>query len=186
MFDLSHAHSAGRDCRGATLLELAFVLLLTALLLGSSVPTLTQVRQNMALGAAVNQMMLALHYARSLAITRAVPVAVCQTLDGERCVPLAGTASQRFMVFINEDLDQPAQRDANEEIMRRFEIAPTLALRGTRSAVNYWPAPRAGTTTTFSFCDTRKIAAPRAVIVSQTGRPRMARVAPDGSAITCP
>ncbi|MEO7775717.1 MAG: GspH/FimT family pseudopilin [Steroidobacteraceae bacterium] len=170
---------------GATAWELTLVLLVVATLWSMAVPAFTRLRQNAALTAAANQMLLALHYARSLAITRGVAVGVCQSQDGARCA-VAGASSVRFLVFINGDSDQPAQRDAGEELMRAYEIAPTLSLRGTRAAINYWPAPRAGTTTTFAFCDSRRAAAPRAVIVSQTGRPRLARTAADGGALACP
>ena len=172
--------------RGTTLPELSIALMLLALLLGLAVPTLTQLRQKAALAAAVNQMLLALNFARGVAIARGVPVAVCQSNDGEHCVAGAGTASEGFMVFVNADSDQPAQRDAGEEILRRYEIAATLALRGTRTAVNYWPAPRAGTTATFAFCDQRRTTMPRGVIVSQTGRPRSAQSNAEGGALNCP
>lgn len=170
------------DRRGATLWELAIVLVLIGLLASLAVPSFTNLRQNAALAAAANQTLLALHYARSVALARGLPVGLCQSDDGERC----SATGQRFIVFLNRDSDQPAQRDGGEEILRRYEIAATLSLRGTRSAINYWPVPRAGTTTTFALCDSRHAAPPRAVIVSQTGRPRLARSAADGSTLNCP
>jgi type IV fimbrial biogenesis protein FimT len=172
----------GSKPRGATLWELAIVLMLVGVLASLAMPGFTALRQAAALAAAVNQTLLGLHYARSSALTRGLPVGLCQSDDGEVC----SAAGQRLIVFVNADSDQPAQRDAGEALLRRYEIAATLRLHASRSAINYWPVPRAGTTTTFTFCDSRRAAAPRAVIVSQTGRPRTARIAADGSALYCP
>jgi type IV fimbrial biogenesis protein FimT len=175
MTNLARGIAGANRLRGATALELAFVLVLFAVLLGMAVPSFTRLRQNAALSAAANQMTAALHYARSLAITRGVPIGLCQTQDGSHCLTAAGLSSSGFMVYVK----------SGEEVLRRFEIDPTLTLRATRAAITYWPAPRQAMTATFSFCDSRGVAAPRAVIVSQTGRPRMSRLTGDGKPLDC-
>jgi hypothetical protein len=45
-----------------------------------------------------------------------------------------------------------------------------VAVRSSRAAVTFWPVAMAGTTGTFTFCAG---ADGRAVVISQTGRPRV-------------
>lgn len=75
-------------------------------------------------------------------------------------------------------------RDAGEPILRHHVVDRPTTLRATRPAVTYWPTVRAGMTGTFQFCSAVAGVAPRAVIVSQTGRPRL-RVGPSRGSPAC-
>jgi hypothetical protein len=58
-----------------------------------------------------------------------------------------------------------------------------LAVHGSRLAVTFWPLSRSGTTATLTLCSARRGLAPRQIIISQTGRPRLKTVA---SSAVCP
>jgi hypothetical protein len=61
-----------------------------------------------------------------------------------------------------------------------------IDLRANRNAVIYWPVALAGTTASFVFCDERGARAARAIIVSQTGRPRVSARDAAGKPLRCP
>jgi hypothetical protein len=58
--------------------------------------------------------------------------------------------------------------------LRQSRIPDGVVVRGSRAAVTFWPVARASLTSTFDVCDVRREVAGRAVVVSQTGRPRIA------------
>ena len=81
-------------------------------------------------------------------------------------------------MFLNLRTERAPQRDAGEPLLGRFELPERLGVTGSRVAVTYWPVSRAGTTSTFTLCHATRLARTRAVIVSQTGRPRLRESAP--------
>jgi hypothetical protein len=79
----------------------------------------------------------------------------------------------------------PPRLEPGDELLQVVALPATVEVRSTRAAVQYWPSARAGTTATFVFCDRRGLAAPRTVIISQTGRPRQGLQLADGSTPDC-
>jgi hypothetical protein len=61
------------------------------------------------------------------------------------------------------------------------QLPPGIELRGSRASLTFWPVSRAGTTMTIAICDLHRLARPELVIVSQSGRPRLAR----GTDVAC-
>jgi hypothetical protein len=59
-------------------------------------------------------------------------------------------------------------------VLRRFRVADGVVVHGSRAAVTFWPVARTSLTSTFDVCDAKQEIAGRAVVVSQTGRPRVA------------
>ena len=176
------ASTAPTAPRGVTLIELAVALCLLAVLLGLALPGMQGLRANAALTSGANQMLLALHLARSAALTRGSTAVLCQSDDAETCRVDEG-ASRGYIVFVNNETGRATQRDAGEEILRRYRLPPRVVLSGSRAYALYHPWPRAGTTVTWIFCEDSGTAPLRRVIVSQTGRPRVERdVAPGGCA----
>jgi type IV fimbrial biogenesis protein FimT len=159
-------------CRagGFSLLELLMALSILALLVTLAVPSFRALRANAATGAAANELLLALHRARSSALTRGAATVLCLADTAGACLR-SGTA-QGYRVF---------PEDAPAVPLERVRLARGLTLAATRPLITYWPWPRAGTTVTFTLCDARTPSAARQVIVSQTGRPRVQR----GGATVC-
>jgi type IV fimbrial biogenesis protein FimT len=160
----------GRRDHGVSLLELLVALSVLAVLATLSVPSFQALRANAATGAAANQLLLALHRARSSALTRGAVTVLCLADAGGTC--LRGGAAQGYRIYLE---DSPAVP------LERVRLRTGLTLAATRPLITYWPWPRAGTTVTFTLCDPRTPSAARQVIVSQTGRPRVQR----GSATVC-
>src|SRR5690606_21539291 len=91
-----------------------------------------------------------------------------------------------WIVFANADGDAAPRVNPGEPGLLPVSAATTgLTISGDGDALTYWPTSRAGTTATLVFCDARGPSAARAVIVSQTGRPRIASQDGSGSLLQC-
>jgi len=167
-----------RPQQGISWVELLVVIGIAALLAFMAAPSFSRVRANAASLAASQALLGALHLARSQALLLSQPTVLCLTADGQRCLSDARRFEARgWLVFIDRVRRRvgsgPPQLDRGDELVRRHDAAYPLQLHGTRAAVTYWPVSRAGTTATFTVCDAHALAPVRAVIVSQSGRPRL-------------
>ena len=153
-----------RRLAGFSLLELLVSLAILALLATLATPSFVALRANAAAGAAANQLLLALHRARSTALARGTATELCLADAGGNCLQQGTATGYRVSL-----------RDAPQAPLARQGLPPGLTLVATRQSLTYWPWPRAGTTVTFTLCDPRAPVAARQVIVSQTGRPRVQR-----------
>jgi type IV fimbrial biogenesis protein FimT len=164
--------------QGVSWTELLAVLAIAAVLALMAAPSFSRVRANAASLAASQALLGALHQARSQALLLSVPAVLCLSADGRRCLSDARRFEARgWLVFVDRVRRRVGsgapQFDAGDELVRRYAAAAPLRLHGTRAAVTYWPVSRAGTTATFTVCAPRALAPVRAVIVSQSGRPRL-------------
>jgi type IV fimbrial biogenesis protein FimT len=178
--------SSPREARGFSLLELFVTLATVAILLTVAAPSLRQFAMNARRDEQVNALLRTLHAARSAAILRAEPVVICKSRDGKRCAADASAWSGGWIAFANRDRDSPPQLDADEPLLVIQPRSDRIDVRANRNAVTYWPVALAGTTATFVFCDARGTNAARAIIVSQTGRPRVATRDAAGKPLRCP
>lgn len=159
--------------RGHTLWELVTVVSVVAVLATLATPDFTRLRATMSTASAADQLLGALHFARSRAILGGIPTVVCLSNDGEHCVGRGRARASGWILFENVRAEFTPVRDPGEPILRRQRVERPTALQATRGAVTYWPTVRAGMTSTFEFCSAIAGVPPRAVIVSQTGRPRL-------------
>jgi type IV fimbrial biogenesis protein FimT len=157
--------------RGLSAVELLAATAVLAVLASFAVPAYVRLSRSASLSTAANGMLWALHFARSTAVLRAQPVAVCLTADGEHCLATGAHRASGWLVFVDREPRVPVQLEEGDEVLRRLPLAPGLAVRATRMAVTYWPTAMAGTTGTFTFCAGHRVG--RAVVISQTGRPRV-------------
>jgi len=171
--------------RGATLPELVFALAIVAGLLGWGVPSFREFRLNAARTREVNQFIQAVYLARSEAIKRNGVVSLCPSQNGLACAP-TGTPWQRgWIVFVNHDRDSPAVRDDGEELLRVYAPWDDGTVHANRKTLSFRPFGQMGVTATFAFCDLRGSRAARAVIISQTGRPRVSDRSASGKPLSC-
>jgi type IV fimbrial biogenesis protein FimT len=171
--------------RGVTLPELVFTLAIVAGLVGWGVPTFRDVQLNASRTREVNQFIQAVYLARSEAIKRNGVVSLCPSVDGDRCGP-AGTAWHRgWIAFVIADRDAPAVRDTDEELLRVYAPRTRGTVRANRATLSFRPFGQTGVTATFTFCDDRGTPAARAVIISQTGRPRVSDRSASNTPLTC-
>jgi type IV fimbrial biogenesis protein FimT len=171
--------------RGQTLTELVFTLAIVAGLVGWGVPTFRDLHRNAARAGEVNRLVQTVYFARSEAIKRNGVVSLCPSTDGDRCAPSGTPWSRGWIVFFNADRDSPAARDAGEPLLRAHESWPAGAVSANRATLSFRPFGQTGTTATFTFCDDRGPRAARAVIISQTGRPRVSDRDASGQPLTC-
>ncbi len=159
--------------RGFTLAELLVALAIGAMLLALAAPGLARQRGAAALRAAANETLAALQLARRIALARGQSVTVCpergwyhlrlRPARSGCCSPMhraAWTAAAK-----------PA-----DELLQRWCLPRGVVVTGTRGYAAFQPRPGAATTVTFQFCH-RAAPAALAIVVSQTGRPRVDRQA---------
>jgi type IV fimbrial biogenesis protein FimT len=171
---------------GTTMVELLTTLTVVAVLATLAAPTFRTIQLNSRRTAAVNGFMHSLFLARSEAIKRAQIVSVCRSSDSRNCDLRAGDWSAGWIVFVNRDRDDPPERDAAEELISSSGAWPGGSITSNRRAYSFRPATQGVVNGTIVFCDARGPSHARAIIISHTGRPRVAQHGSDGKPLRCP
>ncbi len=157
--------------RGITLLELCFALGLLALMAGLAAPGLRASLRAAAVRSASLELLSGLRQIRAASILEARAGAFCPSAyaPGGNCLPssIAGGAWQSFLEL----------GEAREPVGGR-SLPRGVVLRATRSPLRFWPHAHAASTGTLTICDAQDIAAPRAIVISQSGRARLATASP--------
>jgi type IV fimbrial biogenesis protein FimT len=89
-------------------------------------------------------------------------------------------------VFVNDDHDSPAVRDSGEALLRVYATWDAGHISSNRTTLSFRAFGQSGVTATVVFCDRRGPPRAKAVIISQTGRPRIATRDASGGALACP
>jgi type IV fimbrial biogenesis protein FimT len=149
---------------GVTLLELCVGLALVALLATLAVPGFQGSLRAAAVRAAAYDLLTGLQQARGAAIVESRPAVLCLADATENCLA-AGSA--------------PAWRSYLEAGSGALPVAHRLlpagiTLHGSRSRIRFSPHALAASTATLTICDERGLATPRAIVVSQNSRARIA------------
>lgn len=172
---------------GFTLLELMLVVGLAGLLLGIGVPAMGNFIRNARITAAANDVMVGLHYARSEAIKRRVPVTLCTSTDPLAANPVCAASTQLFGWISFVDTNQNGQRNAGEQVLMQREPLPnTITARSTANPlrVTYLDTGFAldVNAAQLVLCDDRgnensggELSAARGITVSVTGRAGVTR-----------
>jgi type IV fimbrial biogenesis protein FimT len=163
----------GREA-GLSALELLATLGVAAVLAGLAVPGFAAFRRSAGVSSAANELVWALHLARSSAVTRGQPVTVCLSKDDLACLTTSEGAADGWLVFEAAGQAVAVQSAPSGPILHRFRLPDAVAVQGSRPAVTFWPVARAGATSTFEICDLERRTPGRSIVVSQTGRPRVA------------
>ena len=188
---------------GFTLLELIITMLIVGILLAVGVPSLKGFMKGNQLVASTNELLSALHVARSEAVKLNSRVSVCDSTDGSSC---AGTGEweKGWIVFVDSDGDLSGTgaicAAVNTDCLLRVQDEvddDTLTLRGLDPNNNAIASltftsrglPKAVTgaaqSGNFSVCseDSDGNTVSRAVVLSLSGR---VRVSDNAAVITCP
>ncbi|HKQ12460.1 MAG TPA: GspH/FimT family pseudopilin [Steroidobacteraceae bacterium] len=169
---------------GTTLLEVLMALAVIAVLTTLAAPSLQSLHWNSRRTAAVNGFLHTIFLARSEAITRAQIVSVCHSSDGQQCGAGADW-NTGWIVFVNSDRDDPPARDAAEPLLLSSAGWPGMSITSNRRAYSFRPVTQAVVNGTIVFCDARGSAEARAIIISHTGRPRVAQRDAAGKPLRC-
>lgn len=173
-----------RRHRGYTLYELALTLGLVALLLAIGVPSFsgTIARQRQAIE--INALFHAVHLARKTSIARRRAVTICPSADGLSCLD-SRDWSAGWILFENTDRDAPPRVDPGEAVLRRHIVADAVRIEANRRHFTLRSTVLRATNGTLVVCDRGDRIPAKALVVSYTGRPRVAMETPRGEAYRC-
>lgn len=166
---------AYRSIRGFSLIELIMTIAVAGIVLGIALPSFGQMRERQGFVAMQHQLMGGFHQARTLAVTRSLPAAICPTADGLNCRN-GGVWDQGWLVFV--DANRNGRRDAGEAVERvQLESSPRLRVRSSaqRPMAMFRPNGGSGASNlSLRICseDGRLLGA---LVLNNTGRLRQAR-----------
>lgn len=171
-----------RNQDGLTLIELVVSMVLVAVLAAWAIPSLSHLLQQQRLTVRTNELVTALHLARTTAIQRGVDVMLCASADGVSCGSDAGY-TPGWLVF--EDRERNGFVDPGERLlsMRRFDDPSGPSITGNRMVADYVSFDRRGYSRTLSgafqagtvtLCG--KAGQGRAITLNRVGRVRTSRV----------
>jgi type IV fimbrial biogenesis protein FimT len=176
-----------RGQTGFTLLELMLVVVLAGILLGIGVPAMGDFIRNARITGAANDVMAGLHFARSEAIKRRVPVTLCTSATPLVANPVctASALLTGWIAFV--DINQDGQRNGADTVLLQREPLPnTITARSTANPllVTYLDNGFALNVNAAQLvlCDERgnemsggELSAARGILVSVTGRAGVTR-----------
>lgn len=175
-----------RRFAGLSLLEMMVTLSIVAILSGIAAPSFAGLMRDSARTTAVNDFIHALFLARSEAIKRGRIVSLCKSSDGSTCSNRADTWSGGWIVFVNDDGDDLPQRDEGEDILWVYQGWSNGSITSNRLAYSFRAYNQGVVNGTLLFCDSRGGAHARAIIISQTGRPRVSQRDSSNKPLRCP
>jgi type IV fimbrial biogenesis protein FimT len=158
--------------KGFTLVEMLVTVALVAILATVAVPSFAELIRSSRATTQANELIGALALARSEAITRAQPVAVCASRNGSSCTG-AATWSEGWIVFVDRGGSAGSFDAASDEILR---IYPALASASTLSSAAASLRYRADGTLDAAAAVPFSLRQP----VCHAGTPRDIRVSPVG------
>jgi type IV fimbrial biogenesis protein FimT len=184
--DINRPKAGQRIQSGVTLVELVSTLAVATLLLATGIPEFKHILASNTLTREINTMVTHLHLARSEAVKRGKRVVLCPSSNGFKC--LTGIDwSQGYLLFV----DQNGNREFDEtELRLRHHVTgrskPRITSTAGRRSITYRPDGSAtGSNLSLTFCPAQQRVSPKAVIVSNTGRPRVSGESANGSPLLC-
>lgn len=173
------------DCRGFTLIELIIVLAIFSILFHLASPNFQNIAANSRMTTQINTLVTSFNYARSEAVKRHHNVVICPNNDGS-CAPQPHWHNG-WLMFIDENFNRELEQ--REEVIyveaakQNIEITSS---RYRRRVVFRSTGHAYGSNASFVFCDQRGSTKARAIVLSNTGRTRIADKKTDGKDWECP
>ena len=157
-------------CPGFTLIELCFGLAIVGILAGLAIPSLRSALRASAVRSAVFELAAGIQQARAGSIVEARPAVLCLSDSAGNCLGNGGP-SAAWRSFL--------EAGGRQSALTLRTLPSGVALYATRPQLTFWPHSLAASTVTLTICDLQNIARPRAIILSQSGRARVADAAPE-------
>jgi type IV fimbrial biogenesis protein FimT len=152
--------TGNRRQAGITLVELCFGLAIVAVLAGLAAPGFQSSLRAAAVRSATFDLLAGLQQTRGSAILESRALHLCASDGAGRCVA-AGVPASHWQVVL------PDAGHAG------YELPPGIVVRASRSPLWFSPDALGATTGTLTICDERKVAPPRAIVLSVSGRARL-------------
>ena len=173
-----------RTKRGFTLYELLMTLALAAILLSLGVPAFSGTLARSRQAVEINALFHAIHLARKESVVQRQTVSLCASTDGLTCA--GGTDwSAGWVVFRNADGDSPPAIDAGEVIVQTHAADPRVRITANRRGFTLRATVKRATNGTLVICDRENRVPAKALVVSYTGRPRVAFERSNGKPYSC-
>ncbi|MDX1506877.1 MAG: GspH/FimT family pseudopilin [Woeseiaceae bacterium] len=171
--------------RGFSLYELLVTIAIASTVLALGVPSFGSLVARNRQSVEINALFHAVHLARKESIMRRRVVSLCPSSDGLRCTP-GRDWSAGWLMFENADRDEPPQVDDGEPVLVVHRVDPAIRLTANRRGFTFRATFKRATNGTFVACDIAARAVPKALVVSYTGRPRVAVETSRGERYRCP
>lgn len=170
--------------RGYTLYELLMTMALVGIVLATGLPAFSNTMARQRQAVEINALFHAVHLARKESIMRRRVVSLCPSDDGHSCTP--GTDwSAGWILFENIDRDSPPYVDPGERVLRTHKVSRDIRIQANRRGFTLRATFLRATNGTFVVCDRQGRTAGKGLVVSYTGRPRVAFERPDGTPYAC-
>lgn len=174
--------------RGFTLLEMVITLTITGILTALAIGGMQGIVRENTQTTAMNQLVTQLVNARSEATKRRAQVVLCPSIDKSNCVAQAVGSNfnwwQTGMIAFPDNNNNEV-RDAFEAIIQNHTFPDGLTIKtstGSGRIAFTSDGLSQFSNASFTFCDSRGTSKARYVILSNTGRTRVSRTPPDGTA----
>ena len=169
---------------GFSLYELLVTVAVTAVVLSVGVPSLGILVARNRQQVEINALFHAIYAARKESITKRRVVSLCPSTDGATCRPGLDWSSG-WILFVNDDRDSPPRIDPGEAVLQYHRSDESIRLRANRKGFTSRGTWLRTTNGTIVACDIGERVAPKALVISYTGRPRVALRTPAGDAYEC-
>lgn len=173
-----------RRAEGYTLYEIVVTLALVTVAVSAAIPLFDKVLARNLQRIELNTLFSAVHLARKESILKRSVVSICPTLDYQQCAA-RGEWSNGWLMFENADRDSPPVVDPGEDILKRHQVAENIIISANRRAFTLRATFLRATNGTFVVCDRADRITPKALVVSYTGRPRVADHTTRGELYSC-
>lgn len=164
---------------GMTLYELLVSLSVVAVLASAALPAFSILSAKSRQYTEITALFHAIHRARKASIVQRREVSLCPSDDGATCADRADWSAGWILYFV------PSEGKGNDVIVLAHDVADSVRVTANRRAFTLRATARRATNGTFVVCDRLGRIPPKALVVSYTGRPRVATARPDGRPYAC-
>ena len=176
---MTNAHS-----RGFGLLELVVTIVIVATLLVLALPSFSRTLARSRQTAELNALFHAFYLARKESVRRQRLVSLCPVADSASCSEGADW-SRGWLLFENTDRDEPPERDTGEPVILVHRTSGEMQISANRRGFTSRGIRKRATNGTFVVCDAENRIPAKALVVSYTGRPRVASSHRNGEPYSC-
>ena len=173
------------SAKAFSLYELIITVAVVGTILSLGIPSFGSIVADHRLRTDVDALFHAVYLARKESVFRRRAVTLCPT-DGARDCLQDNDWSAGWMMFVNLDRDLPAVRDPGEPVLKEYSAGGHSRVIANRRSFSFRTTALRATNGTVIFCDKSGRTEPRALVISYTGRPRVARNDRRGRPYECP